>query len=433
MQEQNRKPIALFLSMPILAWALYDFANTIFSANIVTLFFPQYITEIVGTNPRLEQISSTIIAYANAVSAFLLIVFSPLFGVLMDRTNRRQKYVVIFTVFTVVASILMGVFGGVNSGTIFGIPNGLFLTILFFVFAKFTYGSGNVFYDGMLSSLGSRKEVPLISGFGVALGYLGTLFGIFSVLLIVGDAPIHNAFWLSGILFLIFSIPLFLINKDRGAKHPKTKESFLTGYKEIYQSFKEVKKYPSIFFFMIAYFFINDALATAIAMMQPYATTVVGFEASAFLVVFMVATLFSIVGALVFGFINQKNGSKPTFSIIGIILATAITIAALPLPMWTFWLAASMFGIAMGSVWVVSRTIIIELAPDGREGQFFGLFAFSAKMSAIVGPFIYGTITLVLSDLGTVASRIAITSLLLMVLIGLYFHSKVKLPTPKSS
>lgn len=433
MQEQNRKPIALFLSMPILAWALYDFANTIFSANIVTLFFPQYITEIVGTNPRLEQISSTIIAYANAASAFLLIVFSPLFGVLMDRTNRRQKYVVIFTVFTVVASILMGVFGGVNSGTIFGIPNGLFLTILFFVFAKFTYGSGNVFYDGMLSSLGSRKEVPLISGYGVALGYLGTLFGIFSVLLIVGDAPIHNAFWLSGILFLIFSIPLFLINKDRGAKHPKTKESFLTGYKEIYQSFKEVKKYPSIFFFMIAYFFINDALATAIAMMQPYATTVVGFEASAFLVVFMVATLFSIVGALVFGFINQKNGSKPTFSIIGIILATAITIAALPLPMWTFWLAASMFGIAMGSVWVVSRTIIIELAPDGREGQFFGLFAFSAKMSAIVGPFIYGTITLVLSDLGTVASRIAITSLLLMVLIGLYFHSKVKLPTPKSS
>ena len=273
--------------------------------------------------------------------------------------------------------------------------------------------------------------MPLISGFGVALGYLGTLVGIFSVLIIVGDAPIHNAFWLSGILFLLFSLPLFFVNKDRVKKQAKTKASFLTGYKEIYQSFKEAKKHPSIFFFMIAYFFINDALATAIAMMQPYATTVVGFESSAFLIVFMVATLFSIIGALVFGFINQKYGSKPTFSIIGIILATAILIAALPLPMWTFWIAASMFGIAMGSVWVVSRTVIIELAPNGHEGQFFGLFAFSAKMSAIVGPFIYGSITLVLSDFGTIASRIAITSLLLMVLVGLYFHSKVKLPTPK--
>lgn len=426
MQQQTRKPMALFLSLPILAWALFDFANTIFSANIVTLFFPQYITEIIGTNVRLEQISSTVIAYANAASALLLILFSPLFGVLMDRSGKRKKYIIIFTLLTVAASILMGLFGGVNSSTIFGIPNGLFLTIIFFVIAKFAYGSGNVFYDGMLSSLGKKKEVPLISGFGVALGYLGTLFGIFSVLIIIGDHSIHNAFWLSGILFLIFALPLFFINKDPVQK-VKEKQPFLKGYKDVYYTFKEARKYPSIFFFMIAYFFINDALATAIAMMQPYATTVVGFEASAFLVVFMVATLFSIIGALVFGFVNQKYGSKPTFSVISILLAVAITIAALPLPMWTFWIAASLFGIAMGSVWVVSRTIIIELSPEGKEGQFFGLFAFSAKMSAIVGPFIYGTITLVLSDYGTIASRIAITSLLIMVIIGLYFHSKVKI------
>ena len=430
MNRESRKPAVLFLSMPILAWAFFDFANTIFSANIVTLFFPQYITEMIGTNERLEQISSTVIAYANAGSAILLILFSPLFGVLMDRTGNRKKYIILFTVLTVAAAILMGIFGGVNTGTIFGIPNGLFLTILLFVFAKFTYGSGNVFYDGMLSSLGNRKEIPLISGFGVALGYLGTLVGIFSVLLIIGDNAIHNAFWLSGILFLLFALPLFFINKDPVQK-VKPKQSFLKGYKDIYYTFKEARKYPSIFFFMIAYFFINDALATAIAMMQPYATTVVGFEASAFLLVFMVATLFSIVGALVFGFVNQKYGSKPTFSLIGLILAFAIIIAALPLPMWTFWIAASLFGIAMGSVWVVSRTIIIELSPEGKEGQFFGLFAFSAKMSAVIGPFIYGSITLVLSDLGTIASRIAITSLLLMVIIGLYFHSKVNIAAQK--
>lgn len=427
MNNENRKPAVLYLSLPILAWALFDFANTIFSANIVTLFFPQYITEIIGTNARLEQISSTVIAYANAASALFLILFSPLFGVLMDRSGKRKKYIIIFTLLTVAASIMMGVFGGLNTETIFGIPNGLLLTILLFVFAKFTYSSGNVFYDGMLSSLGSKKEVPLISGFGVALGYLGTLFGIFSVLIIVGDSGIHNAFWLSGILFLLFALPLFFINKEP-VHQSKPKQQFLKGYKDVYQTFKEAKKYPSIFFFMIAYFFINDALATAIAMMQPYATTVVGFEASAFLVVFIVATLFSVVGALAFGFINQKFGSKPTFSIIGFILATAIVIAAVPLPMWTFWIAASLFGVAMGSVWVVSRTIIIELSPEGKEGQFFGLFAFSAKMSAIAGPFIYGTITLLLSDFGTIASRIAITSLLLMVMIGLYFHSKVNIP-----
>src|SRR5699024_11660887 len=128
-------------------------------------------------------------------------------------------------------------------------------------------------YDGMLSSLGNKKEVPLISGFGVSLGYLGTLFGIFSVLLIVGDSGIHNAFWLSGILFLIFALPLFLINKDPAQK-VKPKQNFLKGYKDIYHTFKEARKYPSIFFFMIAYFFVIVALSLAIDMMLSFSRSV---------------------------------------------------------------------------------------------------------------------------------------------------------------
>ncbi|MFC3419842.1 MFS transporter [Salinicoccus hispanicus] len=425
MNQSARRPIELYLTLPILAFAFYDFANTIFSANIVTLFFPQYITETVGTNPRLEQIASTIIAYANAIAAILLVAFAPLYGVTMDRTGRRKKYVVIFTLLCVAAAIGMGIFGGMDTARWFGLPNGFVLAVLLFVFAKFAFNSGNVFYDAMLSGLGNKKEIPLISGYGVALGYMGTLFGIFSVLLLIGDRAVHHTFWLSGILFLIFSLPLFFINKDR-PREEKPRQHFLKGYKDIYQTFMQARSHPSIFYFMIAYFFINDALATAIAMMQPYATTVVGFEPGTFLVIFMVATLFSIIGAIIFSFINRNIGSKKTFTIVALLLAVAVAIAALPLPMWTFWIAAALFGIAMGSTWVVSRTMIIELSPEGKEGQFFGLFAFSAKMSAIVGPFIYGSITLVLADYGALASRMAITSLIIMIIIGLVFHLRVR-------
>src|SRR5699024_6828180 len=99
---------------------------------------------------------------------------------------------------------------------------------------------GNVFYDGMLSSLGKKEEIPLISGFGVALGYLGTLFGIITVMYLVGDAGIHHTFWMSGILFLIFALPLFFINKDKHVKKStSSSKSFLTGYKDIYHTFRE--------------------------------------------------------------------------------------------------------------------------------------------------------------------------------------------------
>lgn len=428
-QLGNRRPVELYLSLPILAWALFDFANTIFSANIVTLFFPQYITEMVGDDPRLEQIASTVIAYANAAAALLLILFSPLYGVTMDRTGRRKNFVVMFTILAVGATILMGVFAERSMGELFGLPTGLLITVLMFVIARFFYSSGNVFYDGMLSSLGKDKEIPLISGYGVALGYLGTLFGVFTVLWLTGDGNFSGKFIYSGIFFLLFALPLFFINKDK--KRPNReltaakKQSFFKGYVDIFETFKEARHYPGIFFFMIAYFFVNDALMTAIAMMQPYATTVVGFSSSQFIVIFLVATVFSIIGAIIFGFVNKNIGSKRTFFIISVLLAVAVTIAALPLPMWTFWLAACLFGIAMGSTWVVSRTLIIELSPEGKEGQFFGLFAFSAKVSAIVGPFIYGTITLVLADFGTIASRIAITSLLVMIIIGILFLIRV--------
>src|SRR5699024_8295439 len=166
---------------------------------------------------------------------------------------------------------------------------------------------------------------------------------------------------------------------------PKPKQPFLKGYKDIYRTFREARRYPSIFFFMIAYFFVNDALATAIAMMKPYATTIVGFEPGAFLLIILVATACSNIVAVVCSYISWRIGSKNVFHSVAILLAAAILIAAVPLPMWTYWIAACLFGIAMGSTWVGSRTMIIKLATAGRVGQVLGLFAFSAEMSAFKG------------------------------------------------
>src|SRR5699024_6270023 len=109
---------------------------------------------------------------------------------LPTRRSSDLHFVIIFTLITVTGAILMGIFGDMHTGLLFGLPNGLVITIIIFVIAKFGFSSGNVFYAGMLSSLGKKEEIPLISGFGVALGYLGTLFGIITVMYLVGDAGI---------------------------------------------------------------------------------------------------------------------------------------------------------------------------------------------------------------------------------------------------
>ncbi|MDZ5470585.1 MFS transporter [Bacillus sp. 31A1R] len=416
----------LYFSLPILSWAFYDFANTIFSSNINTIFFPFYLQEVIGENEVLNQIASTFVSYSNAIASFFLVIFSPLFGVMIDRTGKKKKYIVIFTFITVLATALMGVFGQGNlfSGTIFGLPIYLAAVILCFIIAKFFFHSSLVFYDAMISDLGTKKQIPLISGFGVAVGYVGTLVGL-TVYPFVGDSGFHNAFIPTAVLFFVFSLPLFFFVKDRPHPEPK-KGSFLSGYKEIIQTFKEMRTYKAVFTFMIAYFFLNDAIATTIAMMAVYAKAIIGFSTGQFILLYLVSTVSSIIGSFIFGYVTKAKGANKAVKYVGILLLVALVIATLAVNEPMFWIAGSMFGVALGSMWVTTRTYIVELTPEDKRGQFFGLFAFSGKVSSILGPAIYGTITLVFADYGNIASRLALGSLIILTLIGLLIHRTIK-------
>lgn len=417
--------LGLYFSVPVLSWALYDFANTIFSSNINTIFFPFFLQEQIGDNAVLDQIASTFISYANAMASLFLVLFSPLFGVMIDRTGKMIKYIVIFTLISVISTFFMGVFGGASFDRLFlGIPVSLTIVILLFVIAKFFYHSSLIFYDTMMSDLGTKEQMPLISGFGVAVGYLGTLVGL-SIYPFISKGSSHEAFMPTAILFLVFSLPLFIFVKET-PKPQKAKQPFISGYKEIKATFKEMRSYRSIFTFMIAYFFLNDAIATTIGMMAVYAKTVVGFSSSGFILLYLVSTISSIAGSFLFGYITQSKGPRLAVTYVGMLLLVALFIAVFAQTALWFWIAGSMFGVSLGSMWVTSRTYIIELTPKKKRGQFFGLFAFSGKVSSIIGPLLYGTITLVFHELGTLASRMALGSLIIMAVIGLGFLFKLK-------
>lgn len=371
---QHRSQLALYLSLPILSWAFYDFANTIFSSNINTIFFPFYMDEILGTNEVMQQVASTFISYANAIASFFLVVFSPLFGVWIDNTGYKKRFIVWFASISIFSTFMMGVFANLQTATNYsGVPLSLFLVVVSFIIAKFFFNSSLVFYDSMMSDLGTKEEMPLISGYGVAIGYLGTILGLL-VYLYVGNSGFHRAFIPTAILYLLFSLPLFLINKDTPISRSQRKPiKFLDGYKEIVQTFKDMKQYKTIFTFMIAYFFLNDAIATTIAMMAVYATTIVGFTSGQFIVLYLVSTVSTIIGSFTFGYITKAIGAKRAITVVALLMIVSLTFAVFATEQWMFWLAGSMFGVSLGSMWVTSRTYIIELSPEDKRGQFFWL------------------------------------------------------------
>jgi MFS transporter, UMF1 family len=423
----SRSGLGLYFSIPVLAWALYDFANTIFTSNIVTIFFPFYLQEVLGGSEKMNQIASTFVSYTNALASFFLVLMSPLFGVWIDRTGRKKKFLVPFALISIFSTLLMGLFASWNTSmTWAGLPASLCMVLLLFMVAKFFYNSSLVFYDAMISDLGQEKEIPLISGFGVAVGYIGTLMGL-SVYPFIGNDGFHESFIPTALLYLVFSLPIFFLYKEKPARAVASvkKPSFFSGYKEIYATFKEAKLYRAVFLFMIAYFFFNDAVATAIAVMGVYAKTVIGFSTGQFILLYLVSTVSSIIGSFVFGYVTRSVGAKRSVSAVAVIMITSIVLASTATNEPVFWAAGSLYGVAMGAMWVTSRTMIVELTPEEKRGQFFGLFAFSGKVSSIVGPLLYGTITLLLADSGNLASRIALGSLTVLVIIGLFVHVKV--------
>ncbi len=420
-----RRTMALFLSLPIFTWAMYDFANTIFSSNVITVFLPFYISEKLGNSEEMNQIASTFITYSEALASIFLVLFSPLFGVMIDRTGKKKAYLVPFTLVCVAATLLMGVFAlWQTNHEWLGLQLSLIGVLVSFVIAKFFYNSGLIFYDAMISDLGNAREIPVISGYGVALGYVGTLVGLIAFLFVT-DNHFEYTFIPSALLFLLFALPMFFLYKEQPAALNQAKKSFVSGYREIWATFKEARKYQGILLFLFAYFFFNDVIATAISVMAIYARTVFGFTTGQFILLYLVSTISAIIGSFVFGYITRSVGAKLAVTFVSILLMIAVIIAAIATVQLFFWIAGSLYGVAMGAMWVTSRTLIVELTPIEKRGQFFGLFAFSGKVSSIIGPLIYGTITLLLAESGNLASRVALGSLLILVVIGIMIHVRV--------
>lgn len=196
--------------------------------------------EVLGTDEVRQQVASTFISYANAVASFFLVVFSPLFGVWIDQTGYKKRFIAWFASISIFFTFMMGILASIDFGvSSTGIPLSLFFVVVSFVIAKFFFNSSLVFYDSMMGDLGTKEEMPLISGFGVAVGYLGTIFGLL-VYLIVNDGDFHRSFIPTAIMYLLFSLPLFIFIKDQPI--PKEKRKKLSLLKVIKKFIKPLKK-----------------------------------------------------------------------------------------------------------------------------------------------------------------------------------------------
>lgn len=442
------------------SWATYDFANTIFSMNIATLYFAVWIVADLGG-------SNTMIAIANGLASLLVIASIPLFGAISDATKRRKVWVVGFTILCILATMAIGVFGQtlipiagesvINptiASAITQIPISSMLAIMgAFVVANYAYQGALPFYNAMMTDLAPPHLRGNLSGIGVALGYLGSIAGVMLITpFFNGELPVIGAvstellsglraiipftehagrvstFVPTGLLFLLFSLPLFFFCYDHSPSAAKREKiQWRKAFSDIKHTLKETKKYPGSMRFLFASFVYHDAMGTIISFMAVYAVMAMDFKQGSETTLFVVLTIPAVLGSYVWGKLTDKIGPKKTLQIVTlcwiVCLAAMIAVTSQAL----FWAVGAAIGFIYGGLNVAERPMMLRLIPDKEAGRFFSLMVLSARAAAIVGPFVWGfAVDRLLPIVGKdIAYRSGVGTVLIAMVIALFVLRKV--------
>lgn len=401
-------PQKLKSGFSILSWALYDLANQFFALNVVSLYFVRWLT----FEKKAPEIYYSI---SFGISMLLVGILAPILGTVSDLTGRRRVFLVYLTLLSVIFTMMLGVAGEI------------ILALLFFAIANFGCQMAVVFYNALMVNIAPVGKIGLVSGFGRMLGYSGAILALYLIKPVVLKQGYQAAFLPTGILFLVFALPCLIFVKDKAPKGDIKLTDFFKKDKalEILQALKtsmaNASKIPALPDFLKAMFFGLCAVNVIILFMSVYATRVFALNETQVINLIGFSTLFAIAGSFFSGLISDYLGYKRCLCSIFILWAVCFLLGALVRNSALYWLIGALVGIALGSIWVVSRATAVKLVPEEKIGEVFGLFNLMAYSSAIVGALFWGVLLFFFCRLGELGYRLALSSLVLFMLLGLVF------------
>jgi MFS transporter, UMF1 family len=394
----------------ITAWATYDFASNAFNTLVITFIFSRYFQSVVAPDELTGGIWWTRAVNLSAVTVALAM---PVMGAVADFSGRKKQ----FLAWTTAGSVLL-------CASLFFVRPGMMVeAILIFVAANVLFEAAAVFYNGFLPELTGPKRMGRISGFGWALGYAGGLLCLILALGLVrlwlpdtDDVNVRATNLLAAGWYLLFSIPLFLFVRERQRRRKASLPMYVTaGFRRVGKTFRELRVYREVAKLLLARLVYNDGLVVIFSFAAIYVGSVYGLDFGEILVLGIALNVAAGVGALAFGFVNDRIGGKRTIAITLVVLSAGTLLGAWAPDIGTFWVAAMIVGLMVGPNQSASRAMLATFTPARKQGEFFGFFAFSGKMASVAGPFLYG---LVLTATGSF--RIAMGSILVFFVAGFF-------------
>ncbi len=391
-------------------WTLFDFANSSFATIVVSFVFAVYFRKVVAMDlPVADFYWSTSIN----ISMVIVAVLSPVLGAAADYYNNKKKFLFFFTALCILAT-----------GLLFFVGEGMVAEgMILFILANIGFQAGLGFYDAFLKEISEPHNYNKVSSAGYAIGYLGSLFSLAAVFLLQ-DRP-RTTFVVCAVLFLAFSLPIFLFVKEQMPGLPGQGKEHLSrfisiGLKRTSDTIKHIKQYKNLRKFLLSYFLYIDGVNTVIFFSGIYAQTTLGFSIPELVIFFVIVQITALAGSFLFGFLADRFGTKKILGLtilgwVGLTLAVFLSQGKTP-----FMIIGAFAGFFLGSSQALSRSFMSTLISDDKKTEFFGFYSLFEKTSTILGPFTFGIVSWLTGN-----QRLAILSVSAFFLSGYLLFSRV--------
>lgn len=420
-------------------WYFYDFAASAFSTTVVTVFLGPYLTTV-AENAAVDGIISPLginmnpgsfFFYCTSISVILQVFFMPLVGAITDYTGRKKQMLGFFAYIGAFATMGLYFLSGKN----YMLGGGLF------ILGNLCYGIAIVALDSILNDIAADKDRDKVSSSGFAFGYVGG--GILLLLNLIlfssmDEAEIGMAVRISlasaGVWWAIFTLfPMFWIRKYKIRKDiPENNTLLGIGFKQLFHTIKDIRKYPMTLTFLIAFLIYNDGVQTVLIAATPFGEKELGLSTATMTSVILMVQFVAFFGAFFFSWLAGKIGSKNTILItlliwsIGLIYAYSFLEGEVG-----FYALGALIGFVMPGTQAISRSLYSRLIPPGKEAEYFSLYEVAERGTSAIGPLIFG-----LSFDLTNSYRFAVLSLIIFLVLGgvilLFFNSKKAVLEAKS-
>lgn len=423
-------------------WAMYDWANSVYSLVITSTIFPIFYQNITAIKNSFgetisEQVTifgfeinnSVLYSYSISFSFLLVATLTPLLSGIADYADNKKKFMQFFCYMGSLSCMALFFFD----------PEYLELSMTFVVLASIGFSGSLVFYNAFLPEIADVKDQDRVSAKGYALGYLGSIillllnlsmlmspesFGIEDAWLPARISFLTTGLWWAGFAQITFSrLPSKSFNIRAQGRY------LSKGYLELKSVYIDLRKNKRLTKYLLAFFVFNMAVQTIMYMAVTFGKDeIINMPDEGLIISILIIQIIAIGGAYFCSFLSSVIGNIRTLSYILIIWIVICILAYFTYTPIEFYLLAALVGFVMGGVQSLSRSTYSKIIPETVDHtSYFSFYDVCEKVGVVIGTFIYGFVLFL-----TESSRYSIIALTLLFILGLFLlYSVPELKTKK--